>query len=57
METSKFGEKIMKKTGTRLKLTGRLYIVTKVVQRTRKQCFRKLHIKDQISIGVHLYSF
>lgn len=57
METSKFGEKIMEKIGTRLKLTGRLYIVTKVVQRTRKQCFRKLHIKDQISIGVHLYSF
>lgn len=57
METSKFGEKIMKKIGTRLKLTGRLYIVTKVVQRTRKQCFPKLHIKDQISIGVHLYSF
>lgn len=57
METSKFGEKIMKKNRTRLKLTGRLYIVTKVVQRTRKQCFRKLRIKDKISIGVHLYSF
>lgn len=34
METSKFGEKKMKKIGTRLKLTGRLYIVTKVVQRS-----------------------
>lgn len=51
METSKFGEKIMKKIGTRLKLTGRLYIVTKVVQRTRKQCFRNCTLKIRYLLG------